>query len=195
VSACECGAARRACFLDSASGDDDRRLLDLLLAQDGSTTRVCETIARGPVALLVRHQVRTAEVPPLVRAWLPSAGYLERITSLAAHGEVMMDNLAYIALDGLDASLRRELEAGRSPIGHLLPRLWLRREPLAGAEPLHERLWRAVGLPDPAATRAYRIVTPDGPCMAIVETFRRGMRMKVSRAPRPSPASSPARGR
>jgi len=170
-------APRRSCFLDRDASDDTRRLLELLLVQDGSTTRLCEAIARGPVTLVVLHQAQAVDVPALVRDGLPGTRFLERITSLVAHGEVMMDNLSYIALDGLDPSLRSELEGGQVPIGHLLPRLWLRREPLADAGVLHERLWRAVGLPDPAATRAYRIVTPEGPRMAIVETFRRGMRL------------------
>jgi chorismate-pyruvate lyase len=91
-----------------------------------------------------------------------------------------MDNLAYIALQGLDEPLQRELEAGQAPIGHLLARLWVRREAVPGAGVLHDRLWNAVGTPDPAATRAYRIVTPEGPRMLIAETYRRGMLMDRS---------------
>jgi chorismate-pyruvate lyase len=173
---------RREAFIDPQASPAEaacaRRLLPLLLAQDGSTTRLCETIAGGPVALQLLHQAATDDVPALVREALPGRRFIERITSLAAHGEVMMDNLSYIALDGLDASLRRELEAGRTPIGHLLSRLWVRRETLAGADLLRERLWRAVGVPDGAATRAYLIVTPEGPRMLIVETYRRGMLME-----------------
>lgn len=172
---------RRERFLAPGAG-----VLRLLLAQDGSTTRLCETIAGGPVGLQVLHQAATDAVPALVREMLPGSRFIERIATLGAHGEVMMDALAYIALQGLDARLQRDLEAGVAPIGHLLGRLWLRREAVPDAAALHERLWRAVGTPDPAATRAYRIVTPEGPRMLIVETFRRGMlmeRMPSRRAP------------
>lgn len=154
-----------------------RHVLRLLLAQDGSTTRLCEAVAGGPVALHVLHQRATADVPDLVRRHLAGEQFIERITFLAAHGEVLMDNLAYIALDGLDAGIERDLRAGTLPIGHLLARMWVRREPIAGAQPLCEQLWNAVGLPDEAATRSYRIVTAEAPRMVIAETYRRGMLM------------------
>ncbi|HEX6708609.1 MAG TPA: hypothetical protein VF169_27985 [Albitalea sp.] len=172
---------RRERFFDASATDPGpRRLLALLLAQDGSTTRLCETIAAGPITLQLLHQAPTADVPAAVREALPGTRFIERITSLCAHGEVMMDNLTYIALGDLDRTLQRDLEAGELPIGHLLARLWVRREPVAGAEALHERLWGTVGLPDAAATRAYRILTPEGPRMLIAETYRRGMRMEQS---------------
>ena len=159
-----------------------RAFLRLLLAQDGSTTRVCETVACGPVDLHLLHQSVTADVPPGVRDALPGTRFIERLTSLAAHGEVMMDNLSYISLDGLADDIRVDLEAGRLPIGHLLARMWVRRATWLDSAWLVDRLGAAFGLPDPAASRAYRIVTPDGPCMLIAETFRRGMRMQVQRA-------------
>lgn len=153
-------------------------LLRLLLAQDGSTTRLCETVAGGPVELLLLHQVMTADVPPVVRDALPGEHFIERVTSLAAHGEVMMDNLSYIALDGLPRDVQADLEAGRLPIGHLLARLWVKRAAWQPTSWLFERLDAAVGVRDDAASRAYRILTPDGPSMLIAETFRRGMRMR-----------------
>src|SRR5918994_2041227 len=76
-------------------------VLQLLLAQDGSTTRLCETIARGPVTLHVVEQRIVDAVPAEVRVALPGTHFIERITCLAAHGQVMMDNLSYIALEGL----------------------------------------------------------------------------------------------
>lgn len=152
-------------------------MLRLLLAQDGSTTRLCETIAAGPVTLQVLEQRVVHTAPEEVRAALPGTGFIERVTCLAAHGQVMMDNLCYIALEGLPPDLRRELEDGRVPIGHLLARLWVRRTFLSAAPRLYERLWAAVDLPDPAAARAYAIVTPAGPCMLIAEAYRRGMLM------------------
>ncbi|MES2187919.1 MAG: chorismate pyruvate-lyase family protein [Pseudomonadota bacterium] len=154
-----------------------RDTLRLLLAQDGSTTRLCETVAGGPITVHVLEQQVVQEVPAEVRAALPGRDFIERITFLAAHGQVMMDNLSYIALEGLAPDIRRDLEAGTMPIGHLLARMWVRREFLAPAAGLCERLWGACGEPDVAASRTYRIVTPEGPRMLIAETYRRGMLM------------------
>jgi chorismate-pyruvate lyase len=152
-----------------------RRILDLLLAQDGSTTRLCETVAGGPVALHVMAQRATRDVPAVVQAALPDSALIERCTCLASRGSVMMDNLAYIAVDRLPADLRCELAAGKTPIGHILGRLWIRREPMAPDLELLGRLWRVVGVPDVAASRCYAIVGPEGRLMVIAETFRRGM--------------------
>ena len=155
------------------------RVLPLLLAQDGSTTRLCETVAGGPVALWVYAQHTVDSVPAEVRAVLPGSRFIERITCLAAHGQVLMDNLTYIALDGLAPDLQRDLEAATLPIGHLLARLWVRRAALAvTATPvLARRLWDVVGVPDAPASRSYSIATPEGPLMLIAESYRRGMLM------------------
>ena len=162
-----------------AQAERARSMLQLLLAQDGSTTRLCEAIADGPVSLHVLAQRVVDVVPAEVRATLPGSGFIERITCLAAHGQVLMDNLTYIALDGLPADVRRDLEAGVMPIGHLLARLWVRRTFLDAAPVLYERLWDAVGgLADADASRTYCIATPEGPRMLIAETYRRGMLME-----------------
>lgn len=152
-------------------------MLQLLLAQDGSTTRLCEAIAAGPVTLHVIEQKIADTVPAEVRSVLPGASFIERITCLVAHGEVLMDNLSYIALDGVAPDVRRDLEDGVMPIGHLLSRMWVRRSFLDPTPVLYAKLWSAVGLPDPGASRVYCIETPDGPRMVIAETFRRGMLM------------------
>lgn len=173
----------RQCFRQpdrpAAQAADELRTLRLLLAQDGSTTRLCETVAGGPVQLYVPHQVVTAEVPELVRRRLPGSRFIERRVCLAAHGQALMDNLSYIALDGLPPDVRADLEAGSAPIGHLLERLWVRRvfDPMgdAGAEALRQKLWQACGQPDPEATRTHTLHTPAGPLMLITETWRRGM--------------------
>jgi chorismate-pyruvate lyase len=174
-------AFRRERFADPsapvAEAEHAQRVLRLLLAQDGSTTRLCEAVAASPLTLQVLRQGVTSDVPQVVRDALPGTQFIERITCLAAHGQVMMDNLAYIALDGLAADLRRELESGAVPIGHLLARLWVRRAPLSDVQALPQRLWNIVGQPDPGATRSYAITTPEGPRMVIAETYRRGMLM------------------
>jgi chorismate-pyruvate lyase len=155
-----------------------RGMLRLLRAQDGSTTRLCEAIAGGSVTLHVLEQRVLHAAPREVHDALPGSSFIERLTCLAAHGQVMMDNLSYIALEGLPPHLRRDLEDGVMPIGHLLARMWVRRSFLDAAPLMYERLWRAVGLPDPDASRAYRIATPEGPRMLIAETYRRGMMME-----------------
>lgn len=155
----------------------DTRLRRLLLAQDGSTTRLCEAVAGGPVAVRVLHQAVTPDVPALVRERLPGARFIERMTSLEAHGEVLMDNLAYVSLHGLEPDIETDLLAGVLPIGHLLARWWVRRDwiALSRATELTGRLWAAVGLPDPAASRCHAVLTPEGPRMVIAETYRHGM--------------------
>jgi chorismate-pyruvate lyase len=155
----------------------ERQVLRLLMAQDGSTTRLCEAVAGGPVDLVLIKQHVTVEVPAIVREHLPGTQFIERITSLAAHGQVLMDNLTYIALEGLEPAIDGDLRAGTLPIGHLLARLWVRRERIAQAGELMDTLWNAVGLPDASATRAYRIATPTSAQMVIAETYRRGMLM------------------
>jgi chorismate-pyruvate lyase len=157
----------------------ERSVLRLLLAQDGSTTRLCETVAGGAVQLRTLHQRSTDAVPPIVREQLPGERFIERITFLATHGAVLMDNLSYIALHGLEEDVERDLRAGTMPIGHLLARWWVRRETVPDRNgELAARLWQTVGLPDAAATRSYRILTPEGPRMLIAETYRRGLWMQ-----------------
>jgi chorismate-pyruvate lyase len=151
-----------------------RSMLNLLIAQDGSTTRLCEAAAEGPVTLQMVDQRVVQEVPDDVRSALPGELFIERITCLVAGGHVMMDNLAFVALDGLASDVRGDLEEGKLPIGHLLSRMWVRRR-FFDAPALRERLWRSCGSPDPKASRSYCIVTPEGPRMLIAETFRRGM--------------------
>ena len=155
-------------------------LLEILLAQDGSTTRLCETIAKGSVALQVVEQRIVHALPAQLSGALTGVSFIERITYLAAHGQVMMDNLSYIALDRLPVDVRRDLENAVMPIGHLLSRLWVRRALLDAAptSTLYDRLWGAVGMPDPEASRVYCICTPEGPLMLITETYRRGMLMR-----------------
>ena len=171
---------RRERFAGADAPADAQRTLALLLAQDGSTTRLCEAVAGGPVELHVLLQHATSAVPAIVREQLPGDQFIERITCLAAHGQVLMDNLSYIALQGLAPDIERDLRAGTMPIGHLLARLWVRREPILAPPELAQRLWSAVGLPDDDATRSYRIVTPEASCMLICETYRRGMLMRAA---------------
>ena len=151
--------------------------LQILLRQDGSATRLCEIVANGPVALEILHQSTTAEVPEEVRVYLPGEEFIERQVCMSAHGEVMMDNLSFVSLRGLDPDLRGFLEAGTSPIGHILDRMWTRKIPVPPPPSVQARLWDRCGVPDPSAVRSYILATPSGSCMHITETFRHGMRI------------------
>ena len=174
-------ALRRAAFAEEALAPDAAAgravLLAVLLAQDGSTTRLCEAIAGGPIQVHVARQRLTRDVPGEVRRELPGGEFIERYSSLAADGEVMMDNLTYIAVTGLDPVVRQGLEDGTVPIGHLLERLWIRRRrlPAQTLQALGRHLWEEFAPADEAASRAYVIVTPEAPRFVIAETYRYGM--------------------
>ena len=147
----------------------------MLLALDGSTTRVCEALADKPVGLLMLHQQQTADVPAVVREQLGGSAWLARVTSLHADGRVLMDNLSYTRLDAVPDWFRSSLDQGRAPIGHLLQHLFVRREGVPATPELSGALWRHVGHPDPRASRSYRVITPDSALMLIFEAYRGGM--------------------
>jgi chorismate-pyruvate lyase len=149
--------------------------LRALLALDGSTTRVCEAVAQQPVVVQLHVQRQTDDVPAAVREQLGGHRWLERITSLHAHGRVMMDNLSYTRLDAVPDWFLAGLDAGQAPVGHLLQKLFVRRESVAGSAALSEVLWSCVGQPDTRASRNYRVVTPSTPLMQIFEVYRDGM--------------------
>jgi chorismate-pyruvate lyase len=150
-------------------------LLRALLALDGSTTRVCEALARRPVGVQLHHQRQTADVPSTVREHLGGSHWLERVTSLHAHGRTMMDNLSYTRLDVVPDWFLAGLDAGQAPVGHLLQRLFVQRETVSASEALSEVLWSHVGQRDVRASRSYRVVTPTAPLMLIFEVYRAGM--------------------
>lgn len=150
--------------------------LRLLLAHDGSTTRLCEAVAQEPMQVLLLHQARCTEVLPGVAEQLGGEHWLCRVTSLCrSDGQVLMDNLSFTRLDAVPRWFLHKLDEGQAPIGHLLAQLFVRREPLVASPALQDLLWQHVGLPDTAASRSYRIVTPEGPLMLIFEAFRAGL--------------------
>lgn len=150
-------------------------LLRMLLALDGSTTRVCEAMAEAPLSVQLVQQEQTDHVPQAVREQLGGSRWLRRVTSLHAHAQVLMDNLSYTRLDAVPKDLLARLLEGSVPIGHLLQRFFVQREPRAGSPEIQQTLWHHVGQPDLRASRCYRIVTEQGPLMLIFETFRGGM--------------------
>jgi chorismate-pyruvate lyase len=147
----------------------------LLLALDGSTTRVCEALAGGAVDVQLHFQERTADVPPSVREQLGGDAWLERVTSLVADGRVMMDNLSYTRLDAVPEWFLDGLKDGSAPVGHLLKHLFVRREALDVDDATKQQLWAHVGVPDDITSRSYNVVTSLGPLMLIFESFRAGM--------------------
>jgi len=151
------------------------QLLQVLLVQDGSTTRICEALSGGPIDVTVHRQIRTAKIPEVVNRYLGGDEWLERITSLSSRGQVLMDNLSYTRLDAVPEAFLNDLDRGIAPIGHLLAQLYVQREALDVGSELAQRLWEIVGVPDPNASRAYRMLTAAGPFMLIFESFRAGL--------------------
>lgn len=148
----------------------------MLLAQDGSTTRVCEALTGAPVTVTLHHQARTGDVPAAVREALGGTAWLERVTSLSTPaGEVLMDNLSFTRLDAVPDWFLAGLDQGQAPIGHLLDKIFVRREPAETDAAVQALLWNRVGQPDPPASRSYRIRTPELPLMLIYEVFRGGL--------------------
>ncbi len=150
------------------------KLLRLLLAQDGSATRLCEALTGQKIGVLLQHQRRTTDVPATIRSGLGGEQWLERMTTLHAGGVVLMDNLSYTRLDAVPPWFLAELDAGKAPIGYLLDRLCIQREDLAMDAEIAGRLWPHVGQPDERAAKLYRILTNNGPLMWVFETFRAG---------------------
>ena len=146
-------------------------LLRVLLGQDGSTTRLCEVIAGGPVELCLHSQARVEVVPDRVLEHLGGVSWIERITSLHVAGRVMMDNLTWTRVDRIPLEFAGDLERGELPVGRLLDRLFVKRQ-LIQASNLGEILWAVTGLPDPRAGRAYMISSDVGPFMLVFETYR-----------------------
>jgi chorismate-pyruvate lyase len=157
-------------------------LLRVMIEQDGSMTRLCESLAGAAVELRLRHQRVTREVPPEVRALLPGAAFIERVTSLVAAGRVLTDNLVYVALDGLDPALQDALQTGRRPIGHLMEGRPHRRDVVQVGAELLQRLWATVGVPTPEAMRCYTMRTPEGSAMLVCEALRGGLHDAACRA-------------
>ena len=147
----------------------------MLMALDGSTTRICEAVAETPMQVLLLAQTQTDDVPDAVREQLGGESWLVRVSSLHAHGQVLMDNLSFTRLDAVPPWFLEQLNEGTAPIGHLLQHLFVRREPVASTPRIESMLWSRVGLPDERASRCYRIATAQGPLMMIFEAFRAGM--------------------
>lgn len=151
--------------------------LEVLIIQDGSATLLSETIAHSSIRLDIVHQAVTDDVPDEVRRYLSGRTFLERQVCMSHNGEVMMDNLSFIALDSIDAELRTRLEEGIVPIGHIFSTRWIRKRPVENVPTVQNRLWERSGLPDPQAVRSYLLEMPETTCMLITETFRAGMRL------------------
>lgn len=148
------------------------RLLRLLLAQDGSTTRSCSALLGRPAELRV-HAQREESTPRAFADVLGAGHALVRVTSLHDRGQVAMDNLAVVALDAAPAGLRDGLLAGILPVGRLLDGLPLRRSFLP-ANPWLELTLAELsgGAPDARASRTYAIELASGPLMVVHETYR-----------------------
>lgn len=152
-----------------------KTVLRLLLQQDGSTTRLLEMLAGGSISVHVLEQRIVHELPAQLAESLPGHTFLRRLTCLEAGGHVLLDSASYIAVETLPRPVVRALEEGIQPIGHALAQLWTRRSFRELDTPMLEELWTLTGKRDPRASRSCAILTPQGPCMVLAETFRRGV--------------------
>lgn len=149
-------------------------LLKLLLAQDGSTTKLCEAISNSRVSLTLHSQDRVDTVPEVVRRELGGTAWLKRLTSLHSDSRVLMDNLTFTRLDRVPAWFLNDLEQGKAPVGHLLEKLFVRRERIDSNPELERELFDLVGFPDSGSSRAYTVNTEDRAVMLVFETYRAG---------------------
>jgi chorismate-pyruvate lyase len=156
-------------------GKYEETIRALLLAQDGSTTSLLESLGRAEVCVHVIDQHVVEKLPFELDGELPGTRFLRRLASLCANGHVLLDSLSYTAVDVLPRSVSLELVEGAKPIGHVLSGLWTRREFRDRYSGLLEELWDAVGDPDPQSSRTMCISTPRAPCMLLAETFRGGV--------------------
>jgi chorismate-pyruvate lyase len=154
---------------------DAKNLLKLLLAQDGSTTKLCEAITDSRVELTVQAQTRVETVPEVVKRELGGISWLQRVTSLTTESRVLMDNLTFTRLDRVPEWFLADLEQGLAPVGHLLEKLFVRRNPVDSSLELETQLFENVGFPDSSSSRAYTINTEMGALMLVFETYRAGL--------------------
>jgi chorismate-pyruvate lyase len=157
-------------FFPKTSGN----LLKLLLAQDGSTTKLCEAIASSRVELMVHLQARVETVPEVVMHKLGGTFWLKRVTSLHSASRVLMDNLTFTRLDRVPTWFLANLELGLAPVGHLLEKLLIRRERIESTPDLERELFEVVDFPDSGSSRAYTVNTEEGAVMLVFETYRAG---------------------
>lgn len=163
------------CTNSLPSGKYEETIRALLLAQDGSTTSLLESLGRDEVCVRVIEQCVVDQLPFELDGELPGTRFLRRLASLHANGHVLLDSLSYTAIDVLPRSVELELVEGAKPIGHVLSHLWTRREFRDRHNALLKELWDAVGDPDPPSSRTMCIHTPRAPCMLLAETFRAGV--------------------
>ena len=158
-------------FFPNESGN----LLKLLLAQDGSTTKLCEAISESRIELIFHAQARVETVPEVVMQELGGTSWLKRVTSLYSESGVLMDNLSFTRLDRVPTWFLTDLENGLAPIGHLLEKLFVRRERIDSTPELEQVLFETVGFPDSNSSRAYTVNTEEGALMLVFETYRAGV--------------------
>lgn len=153
----------------------EEAILRFLISQDGSTTRLLESVVGGKITVHVLDQRLVQELPRELDSFLPGSSFLRRLTFLEARGHVLLDSLSYIAIEALPPSVIQELQEGNSPIGNMLSQLWTKRAFRTQDTFLFEELWHATASPDPQASRSCCIYTSRSPCMILGETFRRGV--------------------
>ncbi|MNB74840.1 hypothetical protein D3C81_141780 [compost metagenome] len=108
-----------------------RRFEDILLQNDGSTTKMLELIIGGEVTIKVHDQdwIFRRELP--LDFFFPIEGsgpFIRRVTSLYYQDEVISSNLVFGNPDAISADLQERLIQGTLPIGKLIKEIEYRRD-------------------------------------------------------------------
>ncbi|MED0961839.1 chorismate pyruvate-lyase family protein [Bacillus paramycoides] len=107
-----------------------KKVIDLLLSTDGSTTLALETIVQDTVQLNVIEQeiVEKFSIPKEAKNFFSDKGtFLRRISSLSYKGDLLSENIVFSDLSLLQKEIRGELKVGEIPIGKLIKEIETRR--------------------------------------------------------------------
>ncbi len=107
-----------------------KKMIDLLLSTDGSTTLALESIMQDTVELHVRNQeiIDRDSIPKEARNFFRENGtYIRRGSSLNYKGVVLSENIVFYDLSLLSKEIIGELEIGEIPLGKLMKKIDTRR--------------------------------------------------------------------
>ncbi|URZ14568.1 chorismate pyruvate-lyase family protein [Clostridium felsineum] len=98
-------------------------LVDIILKNDGSTTRLLETLVGNTITVGVDSQnvISKGKLPEEVNDYFKrDTQYLFRVVSLYYNGEVLSNNVVVAEVNKLNYELNSQLEKGQIPLGKLI---------------------------------------------------------------------------
>ncbi|MBC2581722.1 chorismate pyruvate-lyase family protein [Clostridium sp. DJ247] len=113
----------------------ETKLAKIILFNDGSTTRLLETLVGDKVVVDVHIQdlVSNNNLPKEGINYFKGDGpYLFRIASLYYNEEVLSNNVVIVPKNMLNLSLHKELKKGKIPLGKLINEIDYRRNLISG---------------------------------------------------------------